>query len=113
VTEAPGAFVEVGRLEDFPPETLVARKVGEVDVAVCNVDGRLHAFSNFCPHEAITLTSGYGVVFEGQVVCMMHTSVFDLESGEVLSGPAYGGLTKYRVKVENGAVYVAVDTARP
>jgi nitrite reductase/ring-hydroxylating ferredoxin subunit len=86
---------------------MVPVSVGGADVAVCNIDGRLHAFSNFCPHEAVTLTAGYGAIFDGQIVCMMHSSVFDAETGDVLTGPAGNGLTKYDVRVEDGVVYVA------
>ena len=99
-------FVRVGRLDDFAPGVLLPFRVGNADIALCNVDGELHAFSNFCPHEAITLTSGYGVVVDREVVCMMHTSVFDVSTGDVLSGPADSGLTKYPVRIEDGDVYV-------
>jgi nitrite reductase/ring-hydroxylating ferredoxin subunit len=100
-------FVAVGRLDEFAPGVMVPFKASGLDIAVCNVDGELHAFDNFCPHEAVTLTSGYGAVQDGYVICMMHTSVFDIATGEVLGGPADSGLRKYAVAVEDGVVYVA------
>jgi nitrite reductase/ring-hydroxylating ferredoxin subunit len=100
-------FVAVGRLEEFKPGVMVPINAEGLDIAVCNIDGELHAFDNFCPHEAVTLTSGYGAVHGGNVICMMHTSVFDIATGEVLAGPADTGLSKYPVEVEDGVVYVA------
>ena len=100
-------FVRVGVLADFEPGVLRAVQVGGLPVAVVNVSGELHALSDFCPHEGIALSAGYGVVYDRTVMCMMHTSLFDIASGDVFSGPADEGLTKYAVKVEGGEVFVS------
>ena len=101
-------FVSVGHVADFTPGALHAVDVGGPPVAVVNLDGTLHAVSDFCPHEGITLTAGYGLVHERSVVCMMHTSLFDIETGDVYSGPSDTGLSKYEVRVEGDEVFVAL-----
>jgi Rieske Fe-S protein len=39
-------------------------------------------------HEGVTLTSGDGVVAKNRIVCMLHSSEFDVATSEVLAGPA-------------------------
>ena len=103
----PQEFVRVGVVADFEPGVLRAVQVGHVPIAVVNVGGELHALSDFCPHEDIALSAGYGAVYDRTVMCMMHTSLFDIASGDVFSGPADAGLTKYAVRVEGHEVFVS------
>jgi nitrite reductase/ring-hydroxylating ferredoxin subunit len=99
-------FVRVGSLDDFQPGVLRSIDTQHAPVALVNAGGELHAISDFCPHEGVTLSAGYGIVQDGVVICMLHSSVFGLESGEVYGGPADFGLTKYEVRVVHRDVYV-------
>lgn len=76
-------------------------------LAVCNIEGALHAVSDFCTHEAVSFTGGYGVLFDGKVICMLHSSVFEPDTGEAIDGPAYQPLEVFDVKVEGDDVYVS------
>ena len=40
----------------------------------------------------MSFTGGYGVLFQGKVICMLHTSVFDVDTGAAEEGPAYDAL---------------------
>jgi 3-phenylpropionate/trans-cinnamate dioxygenase ferredoxin subunit len=97
----------VGRLADFPPGVMHPIVLDGLDIAVVNLEGELHAFGNFCPHEGVTLTSGYGALLEDMVACMLHSSLFEIASGEVIAGPAYTGLTKYEVRTDGADVFIA------
>ena len=81
-------------------------RLGNEDVAVVKLGDAFFAFSDFCTHEAITLTGAYGHVARDFVVCMMHSSWFDIETGEVLSGPAPDPLEIFEVRVEGNNVFV-------
>ena len=97
----------IGRLADFPPGVMHPVALDGRDIAVVNLRGELHAFGNFCPHEGVTLTSGYGALLEDMVACMLHSSLFEIASGEVIAGPAYTGLTKYEVRIDGADVFIA------
>jgi 3-phenylpropionate/trans-cinnamate dioxygenase ferredoxin subunit len=101
-------WVRAGRVSDFEPGALHPVDAESRDIAVVLLDGRFYAFSNFCTHEAVTFTSGYGVVRDRAVLCMMHSSWFDIETGEVLSGPAQDPLTVYPVRVEDDDLLVEI-----
>jgi 3-phenylpropionate/trans-cinnamate dioxygenase ferredoxin subunit len=83
-----------------------AVEVDGASIAVVRIDDRFYAFSNLCTHEAVTFTAGYGVVRHNSVLCMMHSSWFDIETGEALGGPAADPLTVYSVRVEGDEVLV-------
>ena len=98
----------VGKVADFDPGVMRPFRIDDQDIAVVNLGGTFHAFSNYCTHEAVTFTSGYGLVSDSFVVCMMHSSIFDVATGDVVSGPASDALTKYGVRIDGDDVLVEV-----
>jgi 3-phenylpropionate/trans-cinnamate dioxygenase ferredoxin component len=61
-----------------------------------------------CPHEEASLSEWE---VEGcEIECPPHYSRFDLATGDVLSLPASEPATTYPVDVEDGVVYVRVET---
>jgi len=88
-----------------------APAVGEVKetqaagVAVClaNVDGRLCAMDNWCPHRRGPLGQGW---LEGKaVVCPWHSWAFDTTTGEAVP-PDRGKVDIYGIKIEGEDVLV-------
>ena len=97
-------YIRVGKLSEFPPGYVRGFRVDGEEVAVVNLDGAFHAFSNACTHENVdladTLLSG------NELTCMFHGSVFNVETGEALVGPAYKPLALYHVRIEGEEVLV-------
>jgi nitrite reductase (NADH) small subunit len=80
-------------------------------VAVClaNIDGRLAALDNVCPHRHGPLGQGW---VEGQaVVCPWHSWAFDTTTGEALP-PDHGHVAVLPVRVEGGDVLVELGDAK-
>jgi nitrite reductase/ring-hydroxylating ferredoxin subunit len=77
---------------DLPPGAV--RRAG--DWAVGNDDGRLFAVSRRCRHQFADLSAGR-VDAEGCLVCPWHQSRYDVDTGDMVSGPrgflAYHGPT--------------------
>jgi nitrite reductase/ring-hydroxylating ferredoxin subunit len=94
-----------GKLADFPPGEISSCALP--GIAVCNVDGELAAVTDFCTHEGVSFTGGYGALFERKIFCMLHSSIFELETGESISGPAYDPLGVFEVQIDGDDVYVA------
>jgi 3-phenylpropionate/trans-cinnamate dioxygenase ferredoxin subunit len=83
--------------------------VGDADdpVAVARAGGRLYACDDTCTHEECPLSDG--MLTDGEIECPCHGSVFDLRTGEALTGPALESVRTYRVRVEDGRVEVLID----
>ncbi|MCW2534593.1 MAG: Rieske (2Fe-2S) iron-sulfur domain protein [Modestobacter sp.] len=67
---------------DLPPGAV--RRAG--DWAVGNADGRLFAVSRRCRHQFADLSAG-SVDADGCLVCPWHQSRYDVDTGDMVSGP--------------------------
>ena len=101
---AVGQWIKVAYLEDVPPGEGFRVEVGDVPVALWNVEGKIYATDDTCSHEESSLVEGdlWGEVIE----CALHGAQFDVTNGEVLSLPAVVPINSYPVKVEDGAIYL-------
>ncbi len=94
--------VTVGRLADLPPGTLAMVQVDTTDILLANVDGRVFATQGICSHEYFELDKGF--LTGDSITCALHTSRFDLETGEALDPPAELPLQTYPVTVEGDQI---------
>ena len=74
-----------------------------VPICLANVEGRLSALGNVCPHREGPLGAGW--VEEGMVMCPWHAWAFDVTTG-VAAAPEKGRVAVYPVRVEGGDVLV-------
>lgn len=73
-------FVEVARLVDLAEGTMRAVVVGDADILLAHVDGRIHAISNRCGHMNAPLAEGE---MTGAIVhCPFHGARFDVTTGQ-------------------------------
>jgi nitrite reductase/ring-hydroxylating ferredoxin subunit/uncharacterized Fe-S cluster protein YjdI len=97
-------FVALGRAKDFEEGGMRAFDVKGTTIAVAKVGGAFHAFDDTCTHRQCSLAEGD--LHESTVICPCHGSEFDVESGEVLRGPAREPVETYEVRVEDGNLEV-------
>jgi nitrite reductase (NADH) small subunit len=93
-----------------PPEPGHALRVAAdgATIAVFNVGGRLLAIDSRCTHVGAPLETG---TVEGTVVtCPWHGSQFDLQSGQVLRGPAARPVKAYEVRVDGTGLILEPTT---
>lgn len=91
LTEAPSA----GNVAEF--------EVGGRGICLGNVDGRLAALDNKCPHRGGPL--GQGWIDGGAVVCPWHSWCFDLTTGNALP-PDSGHVAVFPVRTEGADVLI-------
>jgi len=77
-------------------------------VAIClaNVEGKLHALDNWCPHRRGPL--GQGWVDGKAVVCPWHSWSFDCETG-VAEPPERAKVDVFPLKIESDTVFVKLS----
>jgi 3-phenylpropionate/trans-cinnamate dioxygenase ferredoxin component len=100
-------WVDVARVDDFPPGTVRTVEIEGTPIAVFNLNGHYYAIEDVCTHEAETLSGG---AVEGEeIVCPRHGAHFSIVTGAALSPPAYEPVTTFPVQVEGGMVMVKDD----
>lgn len=83
-------------------------EIDGVGLVVCQTgDGEVSAFGEFCPHLAAPMADGW--VDRGRIVCPWHGSRFDVDSGEVLRGPAAAPLPRYQARISDGMIELRGD----
>jgi nitrite reductase (NADH) small subunit len=100
-------WARVATLEECVPGTSREVVVGDLVIGLFNVEGELFALDGICPHQGGPLAQGQ--LRDGLVTCPWHGWQFDVRTGQhsVNSSLCH---TSYSVKVEDGDVYVLVDT---
>lgn len=90
--------VAVGSFADFQiPAT------GEPGIVLQLEEGQYKAFNAVCPHAGCVVTY---MSSSEQLVCPCHASIFDPNNGDLISGPAFTGLTELNVVERNGQLYL-------
>lgn len=98
--------VIIGALDDFPDGQGVRIEAGGWAIAIFRTGARLFAIADACPHRGFPLNDG---VFDGRVLrCRTHGSCFDLETGDVLRGPASKGVRTYAITIVGDQVELEV-----
>jgi len=98
-------FIKVATLDALPPGACTTVSVGDTEVALFNVDGKVYALSDTCKHAGQSLGSGD---FHGKVVrCRAHGWKYDVTTGFANGIDGYGVAT-YPVQVVDGEVRVAI-----
>ena len=102
------AFVKLAELSQVPEGSAIQVEVGDGShkceaVAICNIEGEMHAIDGICPHSGGPL--GEGGLHGRILVCPYHAWEFDCVTG---LSPADDTLrqARYEVRVENGDVLV-------
>jgi nitrite reductase/ring-hydroxylating ferredoxin subunit len=100
------AFQKVGSLSAIPSGSVTEMIAGDRPLAVCLVDGEVHAIEGTCPHRGGPL--GYGALHGTTVVCPWHAWEFDCTTGRATFSD-HLELAKFPVKIEGDDVLVDVD----
>lgn len=103
LTGEPGEAVEVATLEEFEkPGQMKLVHLNGHRIVVAREGDSLLAFSDHCPHKGGPLSDG--VLACGAITCPWHGSQFNIETGEVISGPAEAQIQVYPVRMEGESV---------
>ena len=100
-------YVRVAALAEIPEGEVRAYDTPAGRVAVAHLESRLFAFDDECTHEGCSLADGELDDREFTVGCPCHGSVFDVESGEPLEGPAADPVPVWDVRTADDWIEVA------
>lgn len=102
------AWTPAGSLDDLPDGKGVRVTVGGATVLLVRSGERIFAIGNRCTHQGAPLDRGRLKLMgtPATVTCIAHGSVFDLQSGRVLRGPATSPEDAYDTRVIDGIVHL-------
>ena len=102
-------YIRVGGVAEIPEGEMRAFDMPGGRVAVAHVEHRLFAFGDECTHAGCSLAEGEFDDRGVTVACPCHGSVFDVETGEPVEGPAVDPVPLFGTQVtEEGWLEIAV-----
>lgn len=97
-------WIDAGPRSELPPGTRKLFVAGPAEVALFNVEGRLFAIDNVCPHRGGPLSEGDLVGFT--LHCPLHAWPFDLRSGRCTDFEA-AKVRVHEVRLDGDRILVA------
>ncbi|MGI9602646.1 MAG: non-heme iron oxygenase ferredoxin subunit [Acidimicrobiales bacterium] len=101
--------LELLPVDDVAPDSSVRIDVDGHRIAVIRIGDDFYAIGDECTHADISLAEGEVDPDDLTVECWKHGSLFCVKTGDPLTLPATRPVPTYRVEVENGVVYAAID----
>ena len=83
-------------------------RAGGILLAVFKVRGEIKVIEDICSHGQASLSEGEVSPEYCTVLCPLHGSIFDLETGEPLSAPATAAVESFESEVEDGQIVVTI-----
>lgn len=105
---APEGFVFAMNADDLEDGGIYPFSVNDEDRIICVVGDDVYALDGICTHE-------YAELFDGEIEddtlwCPLHSSGFNVRTGEATNLPAVLPLSTYDVLVQDNAVYVSRES---
>lgn len=105
--EYPEDFIAVLEASDLPDNSMKRVNANEIPVLVARKNGKLYAIANTCSHLGGPLNEGE-FLDNNTVKCPWHGSVFSLENGRVVDGPATEPQPQFEVRTKEGQIEVRI-----
>ena len=106
--EYPEDFTPVLPEGDLEENKMKSVKAGEIPVLLAKKNGRIFAIANTCSHLGGPLDEGE--LFDDYTVkCPWHGSVFSLEDGSVIKGPATERQPQFDIRIKDGQIEVKLQ----
>lgn len=102
-------FIRLAAFAEVPDGEVRAYDTPAGRIAVAHVENRLFAFGDECTHAGCSLAEGELDDRQATLECPCHGSVFEVETGEPIEGPAVDPVPVFSVRVEDA--WIEVSTA--
>jgi 3-phenylpropionate/trans-cinnamate dioxygenase ferredoxin component len=98
-------YVEVMPADMVEEGEMVPFEIDGEELMLARVEGEIHALHGICTHEYAELWDGD--IEDNTIWCPLHSSGFNVVTGEATNLPAVIPLPVYDVKIEDGTVFVS------
>lgn len=97
-------YLKLCAISEAPTGGMRQFDLREKEFLVAELEGRFYCLDGRCTHAGAPLSEG---ILKGNILtCPWHYSRFDITTGAVIRGPAKDALTLYRIKMENGQIFI-------
>ena len=98
------SWISVCGIDDVSEDEPKAVEINDKKIGVFVIDENYFAIENVCPHAFALLTEGF--IEDQTVECPLHEAIFDIQTGQLKSGPGFRDLCTYPVRVEDQQIQI-------
>lgn len=99
-------FYAVAKTSDLPEGERLFLEIGDEQIVILNVAGKLYALGDVCSHDGGPL--GEGELDGCAIVCPRHGARFDIRTGAVLALPAVQDIPVYPLRVIEDNIEIGI-----
>ncbi|WP_338603086.1 Rieske (2Fe-2S) protein [Sulfolobus tengchongensis] len=99
--------VKLCSISDLNEGDIKGFKVENKNIMVIKFNGKIYVYDALCTHKNCNLVR-MGLLKDNKIVCICHSSEFNIESGEPINGLAKKPLIRYDFIIEDGSVNVII-----
>lgn len=96
----------IGAAADIQPGAMMPVEIGDLQIAVYNVEGEFFATDNICSHAYAMLTDG--LLEDDMVECPLHGGCFNVKTGKALCEPVETDLRVYPTRLVGEQVEICI-----
>lgn len=107
LVESEYTFYAVADVSEVPNGERIFLTIGEENIVVFNIAGKLFAMGDVCTHDGGPL--GEGELDGYEVICPRHGAHFDVRTGKALTLPAFIDAPYYPVRISGSDIEVGIQ----
>ncbi len=97
-------YLRLCSIDDVPKSGMRQFDLRDREFLVVELKGEFFCLDGRCTHAGAPLAEGH--LANKILTCPWHYSQFDITTGSVVRGPAENSLELYRMKIENGQIFI-------
>ncbi len=99
-------WVAVGNRAELDEGAMKGIELGDLQIAIYNVEGEIYATDNICTHAFAMLTDGF---LDGDVIeCPLHGGCFKVKTGEGMGAPISEDIKTYPVRLVGETIEINI-----
>jgi nitrite reductase/ring-hydroxylating ferredoxin subunit len=98
-------MIKVCHINDLPEKSAKVVMVHDIPIAVFNVEGKIFAWDNRCPHRGASLADGY--IIDKTVQCKFHLWIFDIKKECAMANESIK-LKSFPVEIREGEIFLKI-----
>jgi nitrite reductase/ring-hydroxylating ferredoxin subunit len=96
--------VKIGEIKNLIEGNIYSKDINNEHIIFFKLGNKVYVLEGYCTHEKADLA--YGILTENEIICPLHLSSFNIETGQVLNPPAERNLKTYKVEIINGEIFI-------
>jgi 3-phenylpropionate/trans-cinnamate dioxygenase ferredoxin subunit len=103
-------YIAVGSVSELKDGQRLFIEIDDTPIVIINIEGNYYAIADVCSHDDGPVGEGNIEGFE--IICPRHGARFDIQSGKVLSLPAFVDIPAYPIRLVGEEIEIGIPAEK-